>query len=171
MLLDKLLVPVLIKLSEPKISSRISFQRRPMRSCFVPLRPDRSECTKPYYPWTPSRTWSGRRKNVTAGLRKSSNGIVLWATSACWLVFANDRRKKCCHKFKAGDLFKYMSALIKISNHLALILPGEQCLAMACTESTYSNTICSSTGRFDGTGEHQCPYTGYTLTVCIEDHA
>jgi hypothetical protein len=27
----------------------------------------------------------------------------------------------------AGDLFKYMSALIKVSNHLALILPGESC--------------------------------------------
>ncbi|TFY76961.1 hypothetical protein EWM64_g7051 [Hericium alpestre] len=35
-----------------------------------------------------------------------------------------DPERKCCHKFKAGDLFKYMSTLIKISNHLALILPA-----------------------------------------------
>ncbi|KAI0337673.1 hypothetical protein BDW22DRAFT_1339232 [Trametopsis cervina] len=33
-------------------------------------------------------------------------------------------RKSCCHKSDQGDLFKYMSALIKISNHLALILPA-----------------------------------------------
>lgn len=34
------------------------------------------------------------------------------------------RRKDCCHPFRAGDLFKYMSTLIKISNHLVLILPS-----------------------------------------------
>ncbi|KAI0270605.1 P-loop containing nucleoside triphosphate hydrolase protein [Gloeopeniophorella convolvens] len=34
------------------------------------------------------------------------------------------RRKQCCYPFVAGDLFKYMSALIKVSNHLALILPA-----------------------------------------------
>ncbi|KAI0255595.1 P-loop containing nucleoside triphosphate hydrolase protein [Lactifluus subvellereus] len=34
------------------------------------------------------------------------------------------KRKDCCHPFVAGDLFKYMSALIKVSNHLALILPA-----------------------------------------------
>ncbi|KAH9893907.1 P-loop containing nucleoside triphosphate hydrolase protein [Cubamyces lactineus] len=33
-------------------------------------------------------------------------------------------RKKCCHLVHPGDLFKYMSTLIKISNHLALILPS-----------------------------------------------
>ncbi|KAI0299056.1 P-loop containing nucleoside triphosphate hydrolase protein [Multifurca ochricompacta] len=34
------------------------------------------------------------------------------------------KRKECCHPFAIGDLFKYMSALIKVSNHLALILPA-----------------------------------------------
>ncbi|KAF9445975.1 hypothetical protein P691DRAFT_804938 [Macrolepiota fuliginosa MF-IS2] len=33
-------------------------------------------------------------------------------------------RKACCHPFVAGDVFRYMSILIKLSNHLALILPG-----------------------------------------------
>ncbi|KAF5345800.1 hypothetical protein D9756_010881 [Leucocoprinus leucothites] len=33
-------------------------------------------------------------------------------------------RKDCCHPFVAGDVFRYMSILIKLSNHLALILPG-----------------------------------------------
>ncbi|RDB19634.1 DNA excision repair protein ERCC-6-like 2 [Hypsizygus marmoreus] len=33
-------------------------------------------------------------------------------------------RKMCCHPFVAGDVFKYMSILIKLSNHLALILPS-----------------------------------------------
>ncbi|KAL1938981.1 hypothetical protein VTO73DRAFT_11134 [Trametes versicolor] len=33
-------------------------------------------------------------------------------------------RKKCCHPVHPGDLFKYMSTLIKIANHLALILPA-----------------------------------------------
>ncbi|OCH88939.1 hypothetical protein OBBRIDRAFT_779245 [Obba rivulosa] len=33
-------------------------------------------------------------------------------------------RRKCCHPFDKGDLFKYMSTLIKIANHLALILPA-----------------------------------------------
>jgi hypothetical protein len=47
---------------------------------------------------------------------------------ACLRSFINrddPRRKECCHPLDAGDLFKYMSALIKVSNHLALILPGE----------------------------------------------
>ncbi len=39
------------------------------------------------------------------------------------------RRKKCCHPVHPGDLFKYMSTLIKISNHLALILPCMYLLA------------------------------------------
>lgn len=34
------------------------------------------------------------------------------------------RRKDCCHSFGKGDVLKFMSILIKISNHLALILPG-----------------------------------------------
>lgn len=33
-------------------------------------------------------------------------------------------RKTCCHPFVAGDVFKYMSILIKLSNHLGLILPS-----------------------------------------------
>ncbi|KIM41907.1 hypothetical protein M413DRAFT_445116 [Hebeloma cylindrosporum] len=33
-------------------------------------------------------------------------------------------RKSCCHPFVAGDVFRYMSVLIKLSNHLGLILPG-----------------------------------------------
>ncbi|EMD35017.1 hypothetical protein CERSUDRAFT_139806 [Gelatoporia subvermispora B] len=33
-------------------------------------------------------------------------------------------RRKCCHPFDKADLFKYMSTLIKIANHLALILPA-----------------------------------------------
>jgi hypothetical protein len=35
-----------------------------------------------------------------------------------------NRRKACCHPFVAGDVFKFMSILIKLSNHLGLILPG-----------------------------------------------
>jgi hypothetical protein len=34
------------------------------------------------------------------------------------------RRKDCCHPIEKGGVLKYMSILIKISNHLALILPG-----------------------------------------------
>ncbi|KAF9054254.1 P-loop containing nucleoside triphosphate hydrolase protein [Panaeolus papilionaceus] len=34
------------------------------------------------------------------------------------------QRKNCCHRPVAGDVFRFMSALIKLSNHLALILPG-----------------------------------------------
>ncbi|KAF5375367.1 hypothetical protein D9615_008005 [Tricholomella constricta] len=33
-------------------------------------------------------------------------------------------RKNCCGPFVPGDVFKYMSILIKLSNHLALILPS-----------------------------------------------
>ncbi|EKM76213.1 hypothetical protein AGABI1DRAFT_63554, partial [Agaricus bisporus var. burnettii JB137-S8] len=35
-------------------------------------------------------------------------------------------RKSCCHPFVPGDVFRYMSILIKLSNHLALILPGRE---------------------------------------------
>lgn len=37
-------------------------------------------------------------------------------------------RKNCCRQFVAGDVFRYMSILIKLSNHLALILPGRSCV-------------------------------------------
>ncbi|KAH6911979.1 P-loop containing nucleoside triphosphate hydrolase protein [Coprinopsis sp. MPI-PUGE-AT-0042] len=33
-------------------------------------------------------------------------------------------RKECCHPFQVANVFKYMSILIKLSNHLCLILPG-----------------------------------------------
>ncbi|KAF8797693.1 hypothetical protein BYT27DRAFT_7228846 [Phlegmacium glaucopus] len=34
--------------------------------------------------------------------------------------------KNCCHPFVVGDVFRFMSILIKLSNHLGLILPGAQ---------------------------------------------
>ncbi|TCD62825.1 hypothetical protein EIP91_006366 [Steccherinum ochraceum] len=34
------------------------------------------------------------------------------------------KRKQCCHKPGKGDLFRYLTTLIKVSNHLALILPS-----------------------------------------------
>ncbi|KAG9217766.1 hypothetical protein CCMSSC00406_0003545 [Pleurotus cornucopiae] len=37
---------------------------------------------------------------------------------------SQEKRKDCCFPFAAGDLFKFMSVLIKLANHLALILPG-----------------------------------------------
>ncbi|TEB22485.1 hypothetical protein FA13DRAFT_1641399 [Coprinellus micaceus] len=37
---------------------------------------------------------------------------------------SNNKRKECCHPFDAKDMFKFMTILIKISNHLALIMPG-----------------------------------------------
>ncbi|KAF8968711.1 P-loop containing nucleoside triphosphate hydrolase protein [Flammula alnicola] len=33
-------------------------------------------------------------------------------------------RKNCCHPFVPGEVFRYMSIFIKLSNHLGLILPG-----------------------------------------------
>ncbi|KAF9238323.1 P-loop containing nucleoside triphosphate hydrolase protein [Melanogaster broomeanus] len=38
---------------------------------------------------------------------------------------SNNKRKDCCHPFGKGDVLKFTSILIKISNHLALILPGD----------------------------------------------
>ena len=38
--------------------------------------------------------------------------------------YALIRSKNCCHPFVAGDVFRFMSILIKLSNHLGLILPG-----------------------------------------------
>ncbi|CAA7262618.1 unnamed protein product [Cyclocybe aegerita] len=37
---------------------------------------------------------------------------------------SHQSRKSCCHPFVVGDVFKFMSILIKLSNHLGLILPG-----------------------------------------------
>ncbi|CCM04135.1 uncharacterized protein FIBRA_06297 [Fibroporia radiculosa] len=37
---------------------------------------------------------------------------------------SKEKRRKCCHPFDRGDLFRYLVTLIKISNHLALILPS-----------------------------------------------
>ncbi|KAI0077655.1 hypothetical protein K474DRAFT_1642880 [Panus rudis PR-1116 ss-1] len=34
------------------------------------------------------------------------------------------KRLKCCYPYESGTLLKYVSALIKVSNHLALILPS-----------------------------------------------
>jgi hypothetical protein len=56
------------------------------------------------------------------------NGKEVWQMLVHLLLLAkrwDPRRKECCYPFVAGDLFKYMSALIKVSNHLALILPSE----------------------------------------------
>lgn len=39
-------------------------------------------------------------------------------------IVISSRRKDCCHPFGKGDVLKFTSILIKISNHLALILPG-----------------------------------------------
>lgn len=47
------------------------------------------------------------------------------------------RRKKCCHPVHPGDLFKYMSTLIKIANHLALILPGQSLRLIRGTVANY----------------------------------
>ncbi|KAF9264581.1 hypothetical protein L218DRAFT_230270 [Marasmius fiardii PR-910] len=33
--------------------------------------------------------------------------------------------KKCCYRYNASDLLRFMSILIKLSNHLALIMPGK----------------------------------------------
>ncbi|KAI0789173.1 P-loop containing nucleoside triphosphate hydrolase protein [Abortiporus biennis] len=35
---------------------------------------------------------------------------------------SREKRGKCCHPYEKGDLFKYITTLIKVSNHLALIL-------------------------------------------------
>lgn len=37
---------------------------------------------------------------------------------------SGDKRKDCCYPFVVGDVFRYLSILIKLSNHLALILPS-----------------------------------------------
>ncbi|KAG2743426.1 hypothetical protein P692DRAFT_201886592 [Suillus brevipes Sb2] len=37
---------------------------------------------------------------------------------------SGEKRKDCCHPIEKGNVLKYMSILIKISNHLALILPA-----------------------------------------------
>lgn len=42
------------------------------------------------------------------------------------------RRKDCCYHIEKGGVLKYMSILIKISNHLALILPGIVDGSVAC---------------------------------------
>ena len=34
------------------------------------------------------------------------------------------RRGKCCHPFPSDAIFKYLQIFLKVSNHLALILPG-----------------------------------------------
>ena len=56
------------------------------------------------------------------------NGKEVWQSLVRHLLLTkrrDSRRKECCHPMVPGDLFKYMSALIKVSNHLALILPSE----------------------------------------------
>lgn len=58
--------------------------------------------------------------SVVPGRRGFPVLSILPSSNWCWC-----RRKTCCHPFVAGDVFKYMSVLIKLSNHLGLILPGE----------------------------------------------
>src|SRR5882762_4455355 len=55
-----------------------------------------------------------------------------FAASNLFCVLMNcSRRKRCCHPYDPGVMLSYMSVLIKISNHLLLILPGEQHLRIA----------------------------------------
>lgn len=85
----------------------------------------------------------------------------LWIEKAvCHLICASShnlstsasglRRKKCCHPVHQGDLFKYMSTLIKISNHLALILP---CEFIKATHRYMKLSACISTIGYDGAGK------------------
>ncbi|KAH0833982.1 RAD26-like SNF2 family DNA-dependent ATPase [Lanmaoa asiatica] len=50
------------------------------------------------------------------------------------------KRKDCCHPFGKGDVLKFTSILIKISNHLALILPEIQGSDYT-SQSYYKQTI------------------------------
>ncbi|KAJ2911902.1 hypothetical protein MD484_g8516, partial [Candolleomyces efflorescens] len=71
---------------------------------FCPLTPKQITAYKEILKMDAVDNLINRDKPCTCGSRKS--------------------RKTCCHPFVAGDLFKFMSVLIKLSNHLGLILPG-----------------------------------------------
>ncbi|KAJ2927608.1 hypothetical protein H1R20_g9482, partial [Candolleomyces eurysporus] len=71
---------------------------------FCPLTPKQIMAYKEILKMEAVENLINRDKPCTCGSRKS--------------------RKTCCHPFVAGDLFKFMSILIKVSNHLGLILPG-----------------------------------------------
>lgn len=77
---------------------------------------------------------SGKKSVLSLDQRSDSD----WSLCHIWDQFADDRnrRNKCCYPFNKGDLFKYLTTLIKISNHLALILPCKlflfHALLMSC---------------------------------------
>ncbi|KAJ3546730.1 hypothetical protein NMY22_g1941 [Coprinellus aureogranulatus] len=39
---------------------------------------------------------------------------------------SKEKRKDCCHPFDSRDVFRFMSILIKLSNHLALVIPNKE---------------------------------------------
>jgi hypothetical protein len=55
-------------------------------------------------------------------------------------------RKHCCHPYDSSDMLSYMSVLIKISNHLLLILPGEHYARSVAISYNLSVTIRSADG-------------------------
>ncbi|KAF9558521.1 hypothetical protein CPC08DRAFT_557075 [Agrocybe pediades] len=71
---------------------------------FCPLTPMQIEAYKRILALDAVRNFLDRDKDCPCGSKKA--------------------RQKCCHPFVVGDVFKFMSILLKLSNHLALILPG-----------------------------------------------
>lgn len=80
-------------------------------------------------------------------LCKQFSFLILWQGRVIYVL--ERRRRNCCHKVDKGDLFKYMSALIKISNHLALILPCTCQFKMS--QRVLSDCFIDSSHGFTGT--------------------
>lgn len=84
------------------------------------------------------------------------------------------RRGRCCHPYEKGDLFKYMTTLIKISNHLALILPCSsvpRIFALGSLTSYFVPDVFStfSSVRYSRTGERSFVTLRFTLSGVIAE--
>ncbi|KAH0579842.1 hypothetical protein H2248_002670 [Termitomyces sp. 'cryptogamus'] len=99
---DKLLPKFFLRRTKDIISSQLP--KKTDEVVFCPLTLRQIAVYKQILNMTPVQNLIHRDDPCTCGSRKS--------------------RKNCCGMVVPGDVFKYMSILIKLSNHLALILPS-----------------------------------------------
>jgi hypothetical protein len=69
------------------------------------------------------RTSYAGRKNVTVAPRSRMSGALTIQSERLTAPCLTSRHN-CHYKMDLADVFRYMATFIKISNHLALILPG-----------------------------------------------
>ena len=103
-----------------------SCPRRSTRLCSARSCQHKETCTGDSLPIPRSARWRYLQIRATVALVKGAfeacrrNGLSSNITV---------RRSKCCHPFPKDSMLRFMDAILKISNHIVLILPDGACFS------------------------------------------